>query len=572
MADRRPMAFISYAHIDDKLTRRYLTEFCECLSGEVCLHLGEEFPIFMDRKDIKWGDSWKKKIEDSIDGTTFLIPIITPGFFKSQYCRDELTRFLERESELKRDDLILPIYLIDTPLLDDEIRRNLDELARTIASRQYADWRGLRFENLDSGAVRRALSELAAHICNAMDSIPPSSKDYEPKVETPAPVYHETRPYTDASEKESERRKQGSKMPTVVVDQRDRGDFTTISQAIKEADPGSRILVHSGVYDEGLILDKPLVIVGDGNLGDVTVRAEGKDAISFKAASGRVSNLVLQQTGGGEFSGVDIGQGVLELEGCDISGSFHVGVAIHGKAFAKLRGNKIHDGKASGIYVYENGQGLIEDNDISGNALANIAIMEAGNPIVRRNKIHDGKASGIYVYENGQGIIEENDISGNAFSGIDINKAGNPTVRRNKIHDGKSAGINVYENGQGLIEENDIFGNAFSGIDISKAGNPTVRRNKIHDGKSAGINVYENGQGLIEDNDIFVNALTGIEIREASNPTVRGNRINKNVYKAVYVHDKGAGIIEDNDLRDNKDAWYISDDSKDLVKRSGNQE
>jgi len=526
MAEQRPMAFMSYAHVDDKFNKGYLTEFCQCLSGEVCLHLGEDFPIFLDRKDIKWGDSWKKKIEDSIDGTTFLIPIITPGFFKSKYCRDELTRFLKRETELGRDDLILPIYLIDTPLLDDEIRRNLDELALTISSRQHADWRGLRFENLDSGAVRRALSELAAHICNALDSIPPSSKDYEPKVETPAPVHHETRPYTDASEKESERRKQGSKMPTVVVDQRYRGDFTTISQAIKEADLGSRILVHSGVYDEGLILDKPLVIVGDGNLGDVTVRAEGKDALSFKAASGRVSNLVLQQTGGGEFSGVDSGQGVLELEGCDISGSFHVGVAIHGKAFPKLRGNKIHDGKASGIYVYENGQGLIEDNDISGNALANIAIMEAGNPIVRRNKIHDGKASGIYVYENGQG----------------------------------------------LIEENDIFGNAFSGIDISKAGNPTVRRNKIHDGKSAGINVSENGQGLIEDNDIFVNALTGIEIREASNPTVRGNRINKNVYEAVYVHDKGAGIIEDNDLRDNKDAWYISDDSKDLVKRSGNQE
>jgi len=475
------MAFISYAHIDDKLTRRYLTEFCECLSGEVCLHLGEEFPIFMDRKDIKWGDSWKKKIEDSIDGTTFLIPIITPGFFKSQYCRDELTRFLERESELKRDDLILPIYLIDTPLLDDKIKRNLDELAQTISSRQYADWRGLRFEDLGSGAVRRALAELAAQIRDALESIPLASKEYEPKVEIPAPVHNETRPYAAASEKESERIKPRPEIPTVVVDQMHRGDYTTISQAIKKVDPGSRILVHPGVYDEGLILDKPLEIVGDGNLGDVVVRAEGKDAILFKAARGRVANLVLQQTGGGNFDGVDIMQGVLELEGCDITSSSRVGVAIHGKAIPKLRGNKIHDGKASGIFVYENGQGLIEDNDIFGNALANIEIKEAGNPIIRRNKIHDGKESGIYVWNN--------------------------------------------------------------------------------------------GQGLIEDNDIFGNANSGIANKEADNPTVRGNRINKNGWRAVYVHDKGAGIIENNDLRDNENgAWLISDDSKDLVKPSGNKE
>ena len=266
---------------------------------------------------------------------------------------------------------------------------------------------------MGSGAVRRALAELAAHIRNALDSIPPSSKDNDPNVETTAPVHHETRPNTDAIERESDRRKPIPEMPIVVVDQMHRGNFTTISQAIKEADPGSRILVHSGIYDEGLILDKALEIVGDGNLGDVTVRAEGKDAISFKAASGRVSNLVLQQTGGGEFSGVDIGQGVLELEGCDISGSFHVGVAIHGKAFAKLRGNKIHDGKASGIYVYENGQGLIEDNDIFGNANSGIAIKEAGNPTVRGNRINKNVYKAVYVHDKGAGIIEDNDLRDN---------------------------------------------------------------------------------------------------------------------------------------------------------------
>ena len=52
------------------------------------MQTGEEFPIFQDRNDIKWGQNWKQRVEESLDRYTFLIPVITPGFFKSSNCRD----------------------------------------------------------------------------------------------------------------------------------------------------------------------------------------------------------------------------------------------------------------------------------------------------------------------------------------------------------------------------------------------------------------------------------------------------------------------------------------------------
>ena len=88
---------------------------------------GDEFSIFQDRKDISWGDCWKERINSSLDTTTFLIPVITPGFFKSEYCREELSRFLDRERKLGRDDLILPVYYIDTPALYDKKLQATDE-------------------------------------------------------------------------------------------------------------------------------------------------------------------------------------------------------------------------------------------------------------------------------------------------------------------------------------------------------------------------------------------------------------------------------------------------------------
>ena len=42
-----------------------------------------------------------------------------------------------------------------------------------------------------------------------------------------------------------------------------RGDHITIAEAIQAANPGDRILVRPGLYQEGLVLDKPLEIIGE---------------------------------------------------------------------------------------------------------------------------------------------------------------------------------------------------------------------------------------------------------------------------------------------------------------------
>lgn len=164
--DRGPAAFMSYVHSDDAYGR--VIELRERLSQETQIQTGEEFVIFQDRVGISWGQNWKERIEESIDEVTFLIPIITPSFFNSSACRGELRRFLNREKELDRNDLILPIYYVNSPVLNDEERRASDELAQVIASRQYAGWRSLRHEPLTSPEVGSTLAELSSQIGQAL--------------------------------------------------------------------------------------------------------------------------------------------------------------------------------------------------------------------------------------------------------------------------------------------------------------------------------------------------------------------------------------------------------------------
>jgi F-box protein 11 len=583
---------MSYVRFDDKHENGRLTEFRNRLSGEVRMQTGEDFPIFQDRNDIQWGQNWQERIEDSIDEVTFLIPIITPGFFNSPACRDELERFLTREKELKRSDLILPVYYVGSPVLDEEARRAEDKLAQEISKHQYADWRDLRFEPFTSPQVGKILAQLAVQIRSALERphVPKGAaahksggknrtKSTKTKTSTvPEPTSERTSPTSQVAESEekggaAQRPAVKNEPPTIIVDPLHRGNCPTITEAIAQAKAGDKILVRPGLYQEGLVIDKPLEIIGDGDPGEVVIQATGKHTVLFKTTMGRISNLTLRQMDGGQWYCVAIAQGRLELEGCDITSQSLSCVAIYGGADPRLRRNRIHDGKQGGVLVYENGQGTLEDNDIFGNAFVGIAIRTGGNPVLRRNRIHDGKSGGVLIYENGQGTLEDNDIFGNALSDISIKTGGNPVLRRNRIHDGKQGSVMVYENGQGTLEDNDIFGNALCGIEIKNGGNPVLRRNRIHDGKQAGVYIHENGQGTLDDNDIFGNSYSGVEIKHDGSPTLRNNRINKNANHAIYIHDGGGGTIEDNDLRGNiKGAWSISADSKPKVKRARNQE
>jgi F-box protein 11 len=534
VAKPEPVGFFSYVHDDDGHEGGRLTLLHGRLEGEVRLQTGEQFRVFLDRRDIRWSQQWKKHVDGSLDTAVFLFPVITPAFFRSRECRRELERFLEVEAKLGRDDLIFPIYYFNCPILNDPEKRKSDPLAEIIAGRQYFDLREFRFEPFTSPTLGRLLAGMAGQIVEAMERGAPTALSPLPAVaersRQPArPVEAQAATGGSAASQPTARSGPTDKTepPIHIVDPLHRGDFTNLTDALVSANPGDRIVVRPGLYREAVVIDKVVEIIGDGDLGTVVIEATGKNVIQFKANAGRIANLTLRQAGGGKWYCIDVAQGRLSLEGCDITSQ----------------------------------------------SLACVAIHSGADPWLRRNRIHNGTQSGVFVYGDGQGVLEDNDIFANAYGGIEIKDGANPAVRRNRIHDGRTVGVMVGETGQGVLEDNDIFGNAWSGIETKKGGNPTVRRNRIHDGKQSGVYVQENGQGVLEDNDIFSNAFTGIEVNQGGNPIVRGNRISKNGRQAVRVYNGGRGTFENNDLRDNtKGAWDIDADCIEHVVRKDNKE
>lgn len=136
-----PYIFLSYCHADDKWTEGRISGFRDGLVNALRIVTGKHIEIFQDR-DIGWGDHWPDTLEKALAGATILMPIITPCYFTSGACREELETFFEYEkrSEKRR---ILPVYWMDCDEWEDQGKRDADRLASELYNRQYWDWRPL---------------------------------------------------------------------------------------------------------------------------------------------------------------------------------------------------------------------------------------------------------------------------------------------------------------------------------------------------------------------------------------------------------------------------------------------
>lgn len=183
----RYIAFWSYTRFDDKHDEKRLTGLRKALEAEVRALSGVRVEIFQDVDGIAWGERWKSKTKTSADDATYLIPIITPSYFKSDECRSELEQFVQREQDMGFSELILPLYYIESQL-EDQFVMGTDRLARVVADHNYRDFRRLRHQNLKSFEVRQAVTSLATDLNERLKSFARwqlSSKKMEAQITAP---------------------------------------------------------------------------------------------------------------------------------------------------------------------------------------------------------------------------------------------------------------------------------------------------------------------------------------------------------------------------------------------------
>lgn len=139
-----PQGFWSYVHRDNDAMHGAIRRLAEHVQEEYAVLTGGiELDLFLDSASLKWGDQWRSQLKEALKGTTFFIPIVTPRYFASEECRNELLGFAKQAEELGLEGLIMPLYFVDVPAIETEDMT--DPAVQLIADSQMENWRTLRF-------------------------------------------------------------------------------------------------------------------------------------------------------------------------------------------------------------------------------------------------------------------------------------------------------------------------------------------------------------------------------------------------------------------------------------------
>jgi F-box protein 11 len=601
--------FLSYVREDNRNDACRITKWFHAeLERKVALFRGaRDIEFFLDTEDIKWGQNWRKRIEESVHEVKVFMPIITAGYFRRDWCLQELKWFLEHEQQIGRDDLILPIYFIES---EDFEHRQDDPLLVALADHQLVDLREMRDKMRNKAGKREQLIEqLARRLLETLKRLeegdetpvvvevepPPSAAGTNGKaVATGKVAADESKP--EVEQVEPEREPAGA--PATVVVGAD-GDYDTLAEAIADAADGSELVLRPGLHEGGVTIEKTLHLRGEGKQ-EAVVQAAEKTAITFAGPTGGLTNLVIRQTAAGEAAAVEIRAGRTVVEDCELESAGGSCLVVSGAADPQVRRCLVRGG-GNGIEIVDDAQGRYEDNEVTDAPMPGIAAASNGSPtvssnrvhgcsdagillaggsprveaneifenagsgivaescapVVRRNRIRDGQDAGIVVTEGAQGFFEENEISGHEAVGIGVDNAAEPIVRRNRIWDGRDTGIYVHDDGRGTFEENELQGNARGGAWITTGAAPTFVRNLVHDNPEGGIFVRDSGQAALEDNEIWANDGPGIAVSSGAVATIRENRIHHGLHGGVLVDEGGSATLEENEIAANEGAGVV---------------
>jgi parallel beta-helix repeat protein len=399
----------------------------------------------------------------------------------------------------------------------------------------------------------------------------------------------------------------------------DRG-YSTIQGAIDAATDGAEILVFPGTYTAGMIIDKSVMIIGNGERDEVVVEVSGADVAWFQGGDGRLANMTLRQMGGGNWYGIDISAGNPTIENIDLASQSLANIAIRDGADPTIRDSNLHDSPESGVYIYDNGRGTIENNDIYDNEKAGISVASGANPVVRDNRVAGNGYEAVWVLSDaGGGRFEDNDLRGNGRGAWDIEDGTGPIIRSGNLPDdgpevgnmpphvvitgdlhvdaaggrdfttlqeaidaaSEGATIHVhpgtYTSGMLIDKTLDIVGTGtrdevrveVAGADVAwyqggngRLANMTLRQ--MGDGSWYGIDISA-GNPTIENVDIASRSLANIAIRNDADPIVRDSRLHDSPESGVYIYDNGRGTIENNEIYDNGKAGITLDSGADPV-------
>jgi len=190
-------------------------------------------------------------------------------------------------------------------------------------------------------------------------------------------------------------------------------DFITIQEAINVAAPGSVILISAGVYQENLVIDRPLVLRGEAQdrvvIGGGEGCRDGKPAVYVASRGARLEELTVT----GCSIGIGI-RGTAEMTRLILSGNA-IGLEVWDSAQAALESCSVKDNTV-GLEIWAMAKANIADSSLEANGIG-VKVLRGSSVAILSSRITKN-GLGAEVWDSDEVLIEGSVISENKGDGL----------------------------------------------------------------------------------------------------------------------------------------------------------
>jgi len=173
--------------------------------------------------------------------------------------------------------------------------------------------------------------------------------------------------------------------------------YRSLAEALAAASPGDWIVVGPGTYEENLVIEKPVTIVGAGPENTVIEAAKGDyPVIHIESDQPIEVRLIGLEVVGGKGLGID-GKAYVKLTDCIINVVRGFGLKVGGSARVELTDCQVGSGGwGIGISVFDSAQVELK-NSLVGASLYGLKVGGSARVELRYNVIAYNKICGIWV-------------------------------------------------------------------------------------------------------------------------------------------------------------------------------
>ena len=285
------------------------------------------------------------------------------------------------------------------------------------------------------------------------------------------------------------------------VDPEGAGCHASIADAVRSARSGALITVAPGRYSEPLVLTDVVTIVAAEGRGSVELAPRSGTAVTATAEAVKLTGLVIRGSDE-ELPAVDVPDGQLELDDCEISAAAWTAVLARNSGALAMRDSRVTNAAGAGIVVTSEAESVIEDCRLEDLEASGVVIGERGNPLIRRCTVRDTAGNGVFVNGEGRGSVEDCDISATGKPGIALEDNSATRVLRTRVHDVSGVGIHISSRNRVLVEDCAVEDAAGHGLTVTGDAEPMVRRLRVTGAGQQGIRLGEKSRGRYEDCEV----------------------------------------------------------------------